>query len=100
MSSAENAGGTVYATGTRNGVSALTLTPSSAIDIITSSTLYVTVSNVTRSAANGTPYVFIGLSDLNYSDVFDDLSEVEHVNALANYKSAMTTIRDLGRNIQ
>jgi hypothetical protein len=42
----------------------------------------------------------MGLSDLNYSDVFDDLSIAPHANALANYKSAMTTISDLGKNIQ
>jgi hypothetical protein len=100
LSSAENAGGTIYATGTWNGVSTLALTPGTAIDVITSSTLYVTVSNVTWSAANGTPYVFIGLSDLDYSDVFDDLSLASHVNALLNYKNAMTTISDLGKNIQ
>jgi hypothetical protein len=42
----------------------------------------------------------MGLSDLNYSDVFDDLSVAAHTNVLANYKSAMTTISDLGKNIQ
>ena len=100
LSSAENAWGTFYASGTYNGGGTITLTPSTAIDVITASTLYVTVGGVTWSAANGTPYVFMGLSDLSYSDVFDDLSIAPHANALANYKSAMTTISDLGKNIQ
>jgi len=99
LSSSENAGGTVYATGTYNGGGSITLNPT-AIDVITSATLYVTVQGVTWSAANGTPYVFMALSDLSYNDKFDDTSVAAHANALLNFKSAMTTISDLGKNIQ
>ena len=101
LSSSYNAGGTVYATGiVWPTLAALTLTPATAVDVIGAANLYITVWGVTWSATNGDPYVFIGLSDLSYSDVFDDASLAPHANVLSTYKDAMTTIIDLGVNVQ
>jgi len=98
LSSSEGGLGTQYGSIAAWGTSA-TFTGFN-IDVIGTTVLYVTVRNVTRSATNGTPYVFVGLSNLDYSDKFDDMSTASHADALLNYKSAMTTISDLGKNIQ
>ena len=98
LSSSEGGNGTVYGTAqnwattaTFNGVS---------IDVIGSTTLYITVTGVTWSATNGTPYVFVGLSDFDYSDKFDDTSVASHASMLTQYKTSLTTISDLGKEIK
>jgi len=70
------------------------------VDNTNAVTLYINVKNVTWSSANNTPYINIGLSDLDYSDVFSDATQSAHTNMLLNYKAAMTDITDLGKNIQ
>jgi len=100
LTSEANAG-TTYATGLVDLTNGTVLTPSTAIDVIGTGIVYVNVAGVTWAATNGTPYVNVNLADISYSDVFDDLSTVSHANMLtAGYKSAMTTIFDLGKNIQ
>ncbi len=94
-------GGETYASSTVNLTAGTTLTPSTPIDVIGSTVVYVNVQGVTWAAASGTPYVNISLSDISYNDIFDNLSIVSHANMLtAGYKTAMTTLLDLGKNIQ
>lgn len=102
LTSEANAG-TTYATGTVPAglAGTLTLTPSTALDVIGTGIVYVNVQGVTWAANNGDPYVNINLSDISYDDMFDNLSTVSHNNMLtAGYKSAMTTLIDLGKNIK
>ncbi|HCB51297.1 TPA: hypothetical protein DEP21_01805, partial [Patescibacteria group bacterium] len=98
LTSSEN-GGTVYSSVPYTTTPALS--GSITVDPTAPVVLYVNVEGVTWSTtSNSDPYVFIGLSDLGYSDIFSDASEANHANMLKNYKSSLTSITDLGRNIK
>lgn len=71
-----------------------------AVDNTSTVDLYINVKGVTWSSTNNTPYINIGLSDLDYSDIFSDASTTSHTGMLSTYKSVMTDITDLGKNIQ
>ena len=100
LTSEEN-GGTVYATGlVPAGLTVLTL-PTVSLDVIGTGVYYINVAVASWAATTGNPYVYLGLNDLSYNDVFDNLSVVSHNTMLtAGYKSAMTSISDLGINIE
>jgi hypothetical protein len=70
------------------------------ISITNETELYVTVKGVTWStSANNTPYISIGVSDFNYSDVLSD-GNVSHANVLSKFYSDVAGAADLIKNVQ
>lgn len=70
------------------------------ISVTNETQLYVTVKGVVWStAANNTPYVSIGLSDLSYADVLTD-GNVSHANVLSKFYSDVAGTADLIKNVQ
>lgn len=97
LSTAVN-GGTVY--GTPAAYASTVNFNGMNISITNETELYVTVKGVVRStAANNTPYVSIGASDFNYSDVLSD-GDVAHANVLSKFYADVAGTADLIKNVQ